>query len=291
MTVTHLPVMLREVIDILTPKKGGIYVDATVGLGGHAEEILKMIGQDGIMIGIDRDKETLKITEKKYDDPRLVLRQGNFSEMELILHEEGFSVVDGILFDLGVSMKQLRDMVRGFSFYSDDQLDMRMDTSQRFSAWEVINRYSEKDLGRILKDYGEEHRAVTIARSIVRERNKKKIHSCAELADIVTRAIGRRGRLHPATKTFQALRIEVNKELDELRKGLNAALNVLKKKGRFCVISYHSLEDRAVKTFVKDNEKKGVVRSLAKKPLTPGLAEKRVNASSRSAKLRGAEKL
>lgn len=291
MTIPHLPVMVREVIEILNPKKGGIYVDATVGLGGHAESILNMIGKSGIMIGIDRDEAALHVTEKKYDDPRLILRHGNFSDMERILSEEGFSSVDGILFDLGVSMKQLRDLVRGFSFFSDERLDMRMDTSQPFSAWDIVNRYAEKDLVRVLKDYGEEHRAVRIARAIVRQRDKKNIHSCSELADIVSRTVGRRGRIHPATKTFQALRIEVNKEMDELEKGLKTSLNQLSRSGRFCVISYHSLEDRAVKTFIKDNAKKGLVRSLTKKPLTPTLIEKRLNASSRSAKLRGAEKL
>lgn len=289
MTITHLPVMVREVIEILKPRNGGVYVDATVGMGGHAESILNIIGSNGIMIGIDRDRAALDMIEKKYEDPRLILRHGNFSDLERILSEEGFSSVNGILFDLGVSMKQLRDSVRGFSFSSDERLDMRMDLSQRFSAWDIVNRYAEKDLVRVLKTYGEEHRAVRIARAIIRQRNKQDIDSCSELANIVSRTVGRRGRIHPATKTFQALRIEVNKEMDELKKGLNSALNQLSRNGRLCVISYHSLEDRAVKTFIRDHEKKGLVRSLTKKPLTPGLIEKRLNPSSRSAKLRGAE--
>ncbi len=289
MTITHLPVMVREVIEILKPRNGGVYVDATVGMGGHAESILNIIGSNGIMIGIDSDRAALDMIEKKYEDPRLILRHGNFSDLERILSEEGFSSVNGILFDLGVSMKQLRDSVRGFSFFSDERLDMRMDLSQRFSAWDIVNRYAEKDLVRVLKTYGEEHRAVRIARAIIRQRNKQDIDSCSELANIVSRTVGRRGRIHPATKTFQALRIEVNKEMDELKKGLNSALNQLSRNGRLCVISYHSLEDRAVKTFIRDHEKKGLVRSLTKKPLTPGLIEKRLNPSSRSAKLRGAE--
>ena len=211
--------------------------------------------------------------------------------MESILHSQGTDEADGVLLDLGVSMMQLKDLGRGFSFNSNERLDMRMDSSQELSAWDVVNEYSERELVRILKEYGEEYRAVKIVRSIVQERNSHSIDTCTELAEIISRAIGRTGKVHPATKTFQALRIEVNRELDELKKGLDASLRILKKGGRLCVISYHSLEDRVVKHFIKERAREAIVKQLLKKPLTPALDEIRANPSSRSAKLRGAEKL
>ena len=283
--------MSREVIEVLAPVEGGIYVDATVGLGGHSEMILDMIGQSGRVVGIDRDENALARTADRLRDRRLILKKGSFSDMATILHSEGIADADGVLLDLGVSMMQLKDLARGFSFLSNERLDMRMDRSQERSAWDVVNGYPEKELVRILKEYGEEYRAVRIVRSIIQSRNKKRIDTCAELAEIISRAIGRTGKVHPATKTFQALRIEVNRELDELKKGLDASVRILKKGGRLCVISYHSLEDRVVKHFIRDNAKAGIVNPLQKKPLTPGIAEIRANPSSRSAKLRGAEKL
>ncbi len=291
MTASHLPVLVREVIDLLSPHEGGIYVDATIGLGGHSEEILKMIGQNGRVVGIDRDAEALRITSERLSNGRLILRKGSFSEMEDLLRTERIPEVDGILFDLGLSMMQLKEPGRGFSFFSDERLDMRMDRAREFSAWDIVNTYSEKDLVRILKEYGEEYRAVRIARAIINHRDKKNIETCSELADIVSREVGKRGRIHPATKAFQALRIEVNREIEELREGLSSSLKILKKGGRLCVISYHSLEDRVVKNFVRDNAKKGVLRPLIKKPLSPDMQEIRKNPSSRSARLRGAERL
>ncbi|MEW6108670.1 MAG: 16S rRNA (cytosine(1402)-N(4))-methyltransferase RsmH [Nitrospirota bacterium] len=291
MTIIHLPVLVREVNEALVPVRGGIYVDATVGLGGHAEEILKMIGDDGKIIGIDRDEEALEKARERLSDSRLILEKGRFSEMESLLSSHGIHEADGILFDLGVSMLQLKDSERGFSFSSDERLDMRMDRSRAFSARDIVNRYPEKELVRVLKSYGEEPRAAKIARSIVYYRDRKSIDTCSELAGIVSRAAGRKGRVHPATKTFQALRIEVNGELEELGQGLDSSLRILKKGGRLCVISYHSLEDRMVKNFIRDNAKKGLLRPLLKKPLSPGIEELRLNPSSRSAKLRGAERL
>jgi len=291
MNTEHLPVMRGEVIEVLAPVEGGIYVDATVGLGGHSEMILDMIGQSGRVVGIDRDENALARAADRLRDRRLILKKGSFSDMATILHSEGIADADGVLLDLGVSMMQLKDLARGFSFLSNERLDMRMDRSQERSAWDVVNGYPEKELVRILKEYGEEYRAVRIVRSIIQSRNKKRIDTCAELAEIISRAIGRTGKVHPATKTFQALRIEVNRELDELKKGLDASVRILKKGGRLCVISYHSLEDRVVKHFIRDNAKAGIVNPLQKKPLTPGIAEIRANPSSRSAKLRGAEKL
>ncbi|SPQ01516.1 S-adenosyl-dependent methyltransferase activity on membrane-located substrates [Candidatus Sulfobium mesophilum] len=291
MTVEHLPVLLREVIALLSPREGGTYIDATVGLGGHSEEILKMIGQDGRVIGIDKDEEALRRTAARLRDNRLILRRGGFSGIEDIVGSAGINEADGILFDLGVSMMQFKDLRRGFSFSSEERLDMRMDISQKLSAWDVINRYPENDLIRILKDYGEEYKAARIVRAIAGQRKRKPIDTCVELADIVARAVGTRGRLHPATKTFQALRIEVNREIGELKEGLDASLRLLRKGGRLCVISYHSLEDRTVKNFMRDNAREQKLRLLVKKPIVPDIREVRGNPSSRSAKLRGAERL
>lgn len=291
MNEAHLPVMIREVLEVLDPVEGGTYIDATVGLGGHAAMILEKIGQRGRIVGIDRDDEALARTTERLSDSRLILKKGSFSDLESILHSEGMNDADGVLLDLGVSMMQLKDTGRGFSFLSNEKLDMRMDSSQELSAWDVVNGYSERELLRILREYGEEYRAARIVRSIIHERNKKSIDTCAELAEIISRSIGRQGKLNPATKTFQALRIEVNRELDELKKALDASLRVLRKGGRLCVISYHSLEDRVVKHFIKENAKADILKQLMKKPLVPGIEEIRANPSSRSAKLRGAEKL
>lgn len=251
---------------------------------------MKTIGSNGRLIGIDRDEAALRAAEERLKDPRVLLKKGRFSEMENILASAGVAKADGILLDLGLSMMQLREAGRGFSFLSEERLDMRMDRKQTLSAWDVVNSYSEKDLIRILRDYGEEHRAPRIARAISMRRRKGEIATCSELAGLVSRSVGRRGRIHPATKTFQALRIEVNGEIEELRKGLDASLKILKSGGRLCVISYHSLEDREVKNFIRENAREGALKPLTKKPVTPGMRELRENPSSRSAKMRGAER-
>jgi len=287
--VIHLPVMLREVIVLLKPESGGIYVDATVGLGGHSEEILKHIGS-GMLIGIDRDDEALNMVSSRLADSRVVLKKGRFSEVGRLVTETGVTEVDGILFDIGTSMFHLKTAERGFSFLSEEPLDMRMDRSQDLTAAYIVNRYPEKDIDIILWEYGEERLSRKIARAIVDYRAKKKIGTCAELSDIVCSVYKGRGKLHPATKTFQALRIAVNDEMNELKKGLDASLGILKSGGRLCVISYHSLEDRIVKNFIRDNQKLGVFNVLTKKPLVPAYEEVRLNPSARSAKLRGAEK-
>jgi 16S rRNA (cytosine1402-N4)-methyltransferase len=283
--------MLSEAMGVLNPRSGGIYVDATVGTGGHSEEILKFISSEGRLIGIDRDIEALKMAQKRLSDKRVILKRGNFSDMKNFLSEHGISEVDGILLDLGISMLQLKNPERGFSFTSDKRLDMRMDRDQEFSAWDVVNKYPEKELDRIFREFGEEHFAKKISKAIIRWRSKKTIDTCSELSGIVQRVYGRRGRIHPATKTFQALRIEVNRELDELRAGLDSSLRLLKKAGRLCIISYHSLEDRIVKHFMADSSKKGLLKVIIKKPIVPSPEELRSNPSSRSAKLRGAERI
>jgi 16S rRNA (cytosine1402-N4)-methyltransferase len=283
--------MVKETMKVLNPIPGGTYVDATIGPGGHSEAILTLIGTGGKLIGIDRDNEALRIVQGKLSDKRVILRKGNFSDMENLLNKDGITEVDGILFDLGISMVQMKDIERGLSFISDKRLDMRMDREQPLSAWDVVNRYPVKELERIFREFGEERLSRKIAEAIVRERRIRPIDTCSALSEIVERVYGRRGRVHPATKTFQALRIEVNKELEELQKGLDSSIRIMKKGGRLCVISYHSLEDRIVKHFIARSSKEGSLRVITKKPLTPGSEEIRSNPSSRSAKLRAAERI
>jgi 16S rRNA (cytosine1402-N4)-methyltransferase len=287
----HQPVMRKEVIEVFDPGPNGVYVDATIGAGGHSEEILKHIGPRGVLIGIDRDDEALKMAEERLSDRRVVLKRGSFADMENMVHAEGISSVDGVLFDLGMSMLQLKSPYKGFSFASDARLDMRMDRRQKLSAWDVVNRYPGKELEKILREFGEERLSKKIAAAITTRRQKKSIDTCSELSAIVEGVYGGRGRLHPATRTFQALRIEVNRELDQLRSGLEATSRLLKRNGRLCVISYHSLEDRIVKHFLADSSRNGLFRIITKKPLIPSADEMRSNPSSRSAKLRAAEKI
>ena len=291
MEIIHLPVLVKEAIKVLNPIPGGTYVDATIGPGGHSEEILTLIGTGGKLIGIDRDNEALRTAQERLSDKRVILRKGSFSDMEKLLKKDEITEVDGILFDLGISMIQMKNIERGFSFISDKRMDMRMDKEQALSARDVVNKYSANELERILREFGEERLSRKISEAIVRKRRIKPIDTCSELSEIVERVYGRRGRVHPATKTFQALRIEVNKELDELQKGLDASVKILKRGGRLCVISYHSLEDRIVKHFIARSSKEGSLKVITKKPLTPGSEEIRSNPSSRSAKLRGAERI
>ncbi|TAN43262.1 MAG: 16S rRNA (cytosine(1402)-N(4))-methyltransferase RsmH [Nitrospirae bacterium] len=287
----HQPVMIEETLGMLNVKQNGTYVDATVGLGGHAYGILSRLGGDGRIVGMDRDDNALKIAFERLGNKRVHLAKGSFSSMDRILASFGVMEFDGVVFDLGLSMMQLKDLGRGFSFNSTERLDMRMDQEQSLSAWDVVNRYQEKALEKILREYGEERLALKIAKAVVSKRKQAAIDTCAELAETVSAVYGYRGKIHPATRTFQALRIEVNRELDELGKGLSAAASGLRNGGRVCVISYHSLEDRIVKNFIRDGAKSGVLRNLTKKPLTPRLEEIKKNPASRSAKLRGAEKI
>jgi 16S rRNA (cytosine1402-N4)-methyltransferase len=287
----HRPVLLREVIDLLAIRADGVYVDMTVGLGGHAAAILERLGPEGILVGIDRDSAALEIAAERLQDKRALLVKGRFGEVREIIAGLNIKSVDGALIDLGVSMLQLKEHDRGFSFMSNEKLDMRMDVNEGLSAWEVINRYSEKELQRVLIEYGEEPLFKKIAKRIVEARRSKEIETCSELADIVLQAYGGRGKTHPATRTFQAVRIEVNQELDELRQGLSAMMSVLRPNGRACVIAYHSLEDRIVKNYFRDEGKEGTVKVLTKKPVVPAREEVLGNPASRSAKLRGIEKI
>ncbi len=287
----HTPVLLNEVLEMLDVKGKGFYVDATVGLGGHASAILERLGPEGVLIGIDRDEEALSHAAKRLGNNRVHLHKGPFSRIGEIVSGLGKGNVDGVLFDLGVSMLQLKENARGFSFMSDARLDMRMDPAQKLSAWDVVNRYPERDIQTILKEFGEEPFFRKIAKRIVISRQASTIDNCSELAELVLQVYGGRGKTHPATRTFQALRIEVNKELQQLRQGLSVGIDILKPGGRMCVIAYHSLEDRIVKNTFRDLSREGAIRILTKKPVAPARDEVLRNPASRRAKLRGIEKI
>lgn len=310
MEFVHKPVLLRETIELLDPKLGGIYVDATLGGGGHFLEILKRIGVEGKAIGIDRDEDAVKNAREKFSAfPNVVVVRDNFKNIKDILRNLGFEKVDGVVFDLGVSSYQLDEKNRGFSYMQDAPLDMRMDRSQKFSARDAVNQLDKKELARIIREYGEERWADRIAEFICERRKIKPIERTGELVDIIKDAIPARARRqgpHPAKRTFQALRIFVNDELEILSQSLKDAVEVLKPGGRICVITFHSLEDRIVKHTLKElargctcpkdvpvctcNRKKEV-KVLTPKPVLPSEEEVNINPRARSAKLRAAEKL
>ena len=283
----HIPVLLDEVVQNLIRPEYRLFVDATVGGGGHTYTILETY-PNLRAYAIDADDVALHAAAARlapFQD-RITMKRANFSELRQILGDEGISAVDAVLFDLGVSTFQLEGE-RGFSFKDTCTLDMRMDTRQPATASRVVNTYPYEDLKRIIAEYGEEWKAAPIARAIVDERKKAPISTARALADIVAKVVRRRGKTHPATKTFQAIRMEVNREIDRLQTGPEAAVSVLAPAGRVGVISFHSLEDRLVKTTFKTNEALSVI---TKKPLRPGRPEMLRNPRSRSAKLRIAEK-
>ena len=300
----HIPVLTKEIISYLDLKKGGVYIDCTLGGGGHSKAILEKIYPQGLLIGIDQDIEAIETAKeelKSYID-NIKLVKGNFKNLEGILTDLKIKTVSGIIFDLGVSFHQLKEKERGFSFKEESHLDMRMDLTQEFNADTLINSYSEKDLAEIFEKYGEERFSKRIARLIITERKKKAIATTKQLSDLVIRSLPRTKkrhtwRIHPATRVFQAIRIEVNQELKALEKGLNQAIRVLENKGKMCVISYHSLEDRIVKHLFKEVERVGKdqgdygLKIITKKPIRPSSEEIRENPKARSAKLRVAEKI
>jgi 16S rRNA (cytosine1402-N4)-methyltransferase len=287
MGVVHIPVLLEEVIKNLVSEKTNVFIDATVGAGGHASNILERY-KNVRLIGLDADEDILRIAgERIYEfEGRAKLIRGNFSDLREIISSENVASVDGILFDLGLSTFQITGE-RGFSFNDDSFLDMRMDNRGVLTAYDVVNSYDYKELQRIIKDYGEDYRAPVIAKMIVETRKKKSISTAKELGNIVLKAKRRTGRIHPATKTFQAIRMEVNDELSRLRKGIDAAIDMLSPEGRIGVISFHSLEDRIIKFAFRDSP---VLNVITKKPIRPERIETKENPSSRSAKLRIAEK-
>lgn len=261
----HVPVLLRPVLEGLKIKPDGCYVDGTFGRGGHSGEILKQLGANGRLISIDRDPEAIASAPKTIkDDPRVELIRGEFAQLETIIKDRvdisGQSLagqIDGLLFDLGVSSPQLDEADRGFSFLRDGPLDMRMDPDRGVSAAEWIASASEAELRRVISKFGEERHAARIARAVVVAREETPLTTTMELAAIVESAVpapygGQRSKKHPATKTFQAIRIAINGELEQLQAVLTQSINVLRKGGRLCVISFHSLEDRVVKRFMRD---------------------------------------
>ena len=303
--LSHVPVLLKEAIDFLNVRRGGTYIDCTVGLGGHSYEIAKRLGAPGHLIGLDKDPAALERAKgvlsrsslvvgqnegQPADWPKISLRHQSFGE---IANDQRPATIDGLLADIGVSSLQLGDAARGFSFQADGPLDMRMDPHSERTAEQVVNHLGERELADVIYEFGEERRSRRIARAIVRSRP---IRSTAHLAEVISAAArpmnSEQRRIHPATRTFQALRIFVNRELDDLRALVNAAPRILKPGGRVVVISFHSLEDRIVKdAFREASIKDKHFRILTKKPVTASEEESDRNPRARSAKLRAAEKV
>jgi 16S rRNA (cytosine1402-N4)-methyltransferase len=291
----HVPVLFKEAIEFLRVRAGGTYVDCTLGLAGHAAGVARLLGPQGHLIGFDRDQEALALAKEKLDRvcgelgsqaPRVTLIGEAFSS--IAEHVKPASV-DGLLADFGVSSLQFDEARRGFSFQADGPLDMRMDTRSGPTAAQVVNEENERELANLIYEYGEERRSRRIARAIVRGRP---VTTTGELAGIVASAAPamKQERIHPATRTFQALRIFVNRELDEIRVLLEAAPKLLKPSGRLAVISFHSLEDRIAKDSLREGARQGIWEILTKKPVTAGEEEMDRNPRSRSAKLRAAER-
>lgn len=309
MEFKHISVLLNEVIESLNIKEDGIYVDCTLGGAGHSSQILNHLSNKGRLIGIDQDTNALEAAKEKLKNYQNVTYvHDNFYNIDSILKELKIDKVDGILMDLGVSSYQLDTAERGFSYMKDAPLDMRMNREKGFSAYEVVNEYSASELFRIMRDYGEEKFAKRIADFIIRAREVKPIDTTLELVDIIKAAIPAKFQKggHPAKKTFQAIRIEVNSELAILDKAVGDSINNLNEKGRISIITFHSLEDRIIKNKFKDLEnpctcpkefpicicgKNPIVKVITKKPIEPTDEEKEINSRSKSAKLRVAEKI
>lgn len=305
----HVPVMLAEAIEGLNLVAGSVVADLTLGGAGHAEAILAGLGPDGVLIGIDRDPlaiERARIRLSGFDCKSVILRQANFSEIKAVAAELGVYELDAVLVDLGVSSYQLETPERGFSFRLDGPLDMRMDPGAALTAEHIVNGYEEREIAEILYRYGEERAARRIARAIVAERGARRIDRTLQLAEIIAKAKnGGRGRIHPATKSFMALRMAVNDELGSLAEGLEGSLELLRPGGRMAVISFHSLEDRMVKKVFREHRGRSVslhgggarwegrhprVELIVRKPIEAGRDELRENPRARSAKLRIVER-
>ncbi len=302
----HKSVLLQETIESLALNKGGAVIDATVGAGGHSAEILKILGLSGKLLAIDQDEEALKIARDVLRGENVTFAQSNFSSIEKVARENGFEQVDAIIADLGVSSMQFDNLKRGFSFKGEDPLDMRMNQSSDLNAKEIVNTYSQEELEEIIRKYGEEKSARRISKAIVEAREICAIDKTSQLAEVVRGVLPKgRTKIDPATKTFQAIRIAVNNELYALESALPQMVSLLKPSGRIAIISFHSLEDRIVKNFFKEGEKKCVcppespvckcdkkmtLRIIAKKPIIPSEKELVRNNRARSAKLRVAEK-
>lgn len=306
----HVSVLLNEVIEGLNIKENGIYVDGTLGGAGHSSEIVKRL-KDGMLIGIDQDLNALEKASKVLEDYKdnVILKHSNYENIDQVLKELDIYEVDGILLDIGVSSYQLDEEARGFSYNKDAPLDMRMDSTSPFTAWDIVNKYTQKELEEIIWNYGEDRWAKRIAEFIIAEREIKSIDTTLELVTAIKKAIPKKVRMeghHPAKKTFQAIRIEVNRELEVLQNSITKMVHLLKPGGRLVIISFHSLEDRIVKEAFKELyndcicppqipqcrcDKKREIEIITRKPIKPTQEEVENNPRSRSAKLRIAEKL
>jgi len=311
MSSYHTPVLVEEVINGLRCQPGGVFVDGTLGGGGHALRIMEAIGPTGLLIGLDKDGDAIQESRKVLAPfgTRAILRKADFSTLSHVLLSLGISEVNGILLDLGVSSHQLDEVERGFSFHSDHRLDMRMDREQEVSAYNFINQAPEEELRRIIWKYGEERMARRIAKYIVRAREKEPVRTTLSLANVVMRACSlseRTSKIHPATRTFQAIRIWVNNELDNLECAITSGMDSLRSKGRFCIVSFHSLEDRIVKNAFRSWARTCVcppdlpvcvchrrqkMNVLTRKPILPKAEEISANPRARSARLRIAERI
>lgn len=297
----HTPVLLEEILKYLDPRPGGKFIDATINGGGHALAILKLIKPGGKLLGIEWDSELFARLNSKIQilnsNHKPIIVNDSYVNLKKIAEKNNFTNVDGIIFDFGMSSWHLEESGRGFTFQKNEPLDMRFDPGQLsgLTAKEIINKWPKERIARILREYGGERFARNIARAIEKERKEMPINTTFQLLEIIKRAIPfryRHGRrIHYATRTFQSLRIAVNDELGNIQKGLAGALSVLKSGGRLAVVSFHSLEDRIVKVFFKENEKTGLMKILTKKPVAPTLREIEENPRARSAKLRIAEKI
>lgn len=306
MEFKHKSVLLKETIEYLNIRPDGVYVDGTLGGGGHAYEVCKRLSKKGRFVGIDQDEDAIKAATRRlseFEDKIQIIR-GNYCDMQEVLAEEGLAGVDGIVLDLGVSSYQLDDPTRGFTYRVDAPLDMRMDKRRDFTAKDLLNTYSEQELYRIIREYGEDKFAKNIAKHIVQAREKKEIETTGELTEIIKAAIPAKVRMsggHPAKRTFQAIRIELNRELQVLEESLEDMIYLLNPGGRICIITFHSLEDRIVKNIYKKSEnpctcpsdfpvcvcgKQPLGRVVTKRPVVPTEEELAYNSRSKSAKLR-----
>ena len=310
MEFNHVSVLLNECIENLNIKPDGVYVDCTMGGAGHSKEIAKKLSEDGRLICFDQDINAINVAKERLAEfgEKVILVHSNFENIKDEIKSLGIDKIDGVLADLGVSSHQLDEASRGFSYMNDAALDMRMDNRCENSAWDVVNNYSEESLHKIIKEYGEENWSKRIAKFIVEERKHKTIETPYDLVEIIKKAIPKKARMngpHPAKRTFQAIRIEVNNELGVIKNMIDDAVSIMNPAGRICIITFHSLEDRIVKNEYKylaqdcicppempfcQCDKKSEVKIITRKPILPSEEEVNVNPRSRSAKLRVAEK-
>ncbi len=294
--MVHVPVLQKEILAYLDPKPNENFIDCTIGEGGHALAILERNGPNGKVLGIDWSPEVIENCKLKIENfkERVILVCDNFVNLKKIIEKYKFKPVSGILFDLGFSSWHLEESNKGFSFLRDEGLDMRYNFQNSLTAEKIINSYSESEIERILKEYGQERFAKRIAQKIVDERKKKTIQTTFQLVEIIKKSVPKNyetGRIHPATRTFQALRIAVNDELENLKKVIPQTLDILEPQGKLVIISFHSLEDRIVKNFFKENSQRSRLKILTKKPTTPSQEEIKINHRASSSKLRAAIKI